>query len=384
MLFRSIILAGTAALLGAGPAWAQTITENVNNTGIPRNAPALGLSNIYGLNPCSAGTSVGVTTPLFGIGGAVSTIDKECETRNNAAVVITGLKDDSLAREILCEIKDIRDAAIRVGKPCLRDQAAPGVASVASDSAAPKVASVAPGSVAPKAASVIPIRPASAEAAAEPIKPLAASGVIRADAPVFCRVKDLDIGLYPECTTAQAPRVPEAAVVPRASPALSQRAPSQARQQVAAPVPADNATPDAGSEVLLKNPSWAESVSYTPPRVSGGKPARMIGRAVAMPPAALPVAASPPSDRVARLLQRGAAMVAAGDITEARLFYERAAAAGSGQAAIEMGKTYDPGFLASIKAIGIRPDPATADKWYRRALAFGDAKVASVSHIASW
>jgi hypothetical protein len=200
MLFRSIILAGTAALLGAGPAWAQaTITENVNNTGIPRNAPALGLSNIYGLNPCSAGTSVGVTTPLFGIGGAVSTIDKECETRNNAAVVITGLKDDSLAREILCEIKDIRDAAIRVGKPCLRDQGAPRVASVAPDSPAPRVASVAPDSAAPKAASVTPMRPASAEVAVEPIKPVAASGVIRADAPVFCRVKDLDISLYPGC-----------------------------------------------------------------------------------------------------------------------------------------------------------------------------------------
>ena len=133
MILRSTIPVLLAAIcLGSLPAWAQgTITENINNTGIPRNAPSLGLSSIYGLNPCSSGTAVGVTTPLFGIGGAVADIDKDCETRNNAAVVITGLKDETLAREILCTIRDIRQAAIRVGKPCLQDQLSPKVSAAA-------------------------------------------------------------------------------------------------------------------------------------------------------------------------------------------------------------------------------------------------------------
>ena len=59
------------------------------------------------------------------------------------------------------------------------------------------------------------------------------------------------------------------------------------------------------------------------------------------------------------------------DIFAARLLYERAAAAGSGAAATAMGKTYDPRFLAQIRAKDITPDPATATEWYRRAAALG-------------
>jgi hypothetical protein len=184
MILRSIILAGAAvAALGSGPVWAQdTITENLNNTGIPRNAPALGLPSIYGLNPCSSGAAVGVTTPLFGIGGAIANIDKECETRNNAAVVITGLKDEAMAREILCQIKDIRQAARRLGKPCLEDEGTS------------KVSSAAPAN---------PVQPEQAVAVAQPViqpvvQPVALS--IRTDAPAFCHTRGLDLRLYPDCT----------------------------------------------------------------------------------------------------------------------------------------------------------------------------------------
>ena len=53
-----------------------------------------------------SGRLAGVTTPLFGIaGGAISTTDKDCETRNTAALTITGLKDEATAREIMCEVR---------------------------------------------------------------------------------------------------------------------------------------------------------------------------------------------------------------------------------------------------------------------------------------
>ena len=203
MILRSIILAITAIILGGFPAWAQnpTLTENINNTGIPRQAPALGLPSIYGLNPCATGSAVGVTTPLFGIGGAMSDIDRECETRNNAAVVITGLKDETLAREILCEIKDVRQAAIRVGKPCLQDQPVPKVASAAPVNPAEPLAAV------PVAAAPLPI--AAAPVAAAPVavaKPVVAS--IRPGAPAFCYVTGLDVSLYPDCTEKFAPASP--------------------------------------------------------------------------------------------------------------------------------------------------------------------------------
>jgi TPR repeat protein len=65
-------------------------------------------------------------------------------------------------------------------------------------------------------------------------------------------------------------------------------------------------------------------------------------------------------------------MLALGDISAARLFYERAAALGSARAAAALGKTYDAAFLASIQAKGIVADQSTAIAWYRKAAALGD------------
>jgi len=69
-------------------------------------------------------------------------------------------------------------------------------------------------------------------------------------------------------------------------------------------------------------------------------------------------------------------MLAVGDVSAARRLYERAADAGSGEAAAAAGKTYDPNILALIGAVGIRPDPEQAASWYRRAVALGDQQAA--------
>ncbi len=60
------------------------------------------------------------------------------------------------------------------------------------------------------------------------------------------------------------------------------------------------------------------------------------------------------------------------DIAAARLFYERAAEGGSAAASRQVGKTYDPLFLANAQARGIRGDPVAAARWYRKASAGGD------------
>jgi hypothetical protein len=57
------------------------------------------------------------------------------------------------------------------------------------------------------------------------------------------------------------------------------------------------------------------------------------------------------------------------DVLSARLYFERAAAAGSGQGAIGAGKTYDPIFLATINAPELKSDVARASEWYRVASA---------------
>ena len=75
---------------------------------------------------------------------------------------------------------------------------------------------------------------------------------------------------------------------------------------------------------------------------------------------------------IAELIGRGDQTLATGDIAAARLFYERAAESGSAAAARQVGKTYDPLFLAAAQARGIRGDPVAAARWYRKASAGGD------------
>jgi TPR repeat protein len=72
------------------------------------------------------------------------------------------------------------------------------------------------------------------------------------------------------------------------------------------------------------------------------------------------------------LVTRGDAMLATGDVSGARLMYQRAAKANSAQAAMGMGKTYDPKFLTRISAQGIAADPKQARVWYQRAADMGN------------
>jgi TPR repeat protein len=90
-----------------------------------------------------------------------------------------------------------------------------------------------------------------------------------------------------------------------------------------------------------------------------------------------------PSEIVADLLRRGDAMLAIGDVSSARLLYNRAAVSGDARAATQLAKTYDPLFLTKIGAWGIPTDATTAAKWYRKAAALGDAEAAErLKHLA--
>jgi TPR repeat protein len=77
-------------------------------------------------------------------------------------------------------------------------------------------------------------------------------------------------------------------------------------------------------------------------------------------------------DPIESLLRRGDEFLGFGDIAAARLFYERAAKAGSGLAAMLAGKTYDPLYFAEIGARGMVADRAKAMDWYSKAVALGD------------
>jgi len=84
-----------------------------------------------------------------------------------------------------------------------------------------------------------------------------------------------------------------------------------------------------------------------------------------------PASPAPSATEIAALLARGDALIAKGDLASARLFYERAAEAGDGQAALRLGESYDPAFLAQAHLNGVRGDAVAAARWYRRARELG-------------
>ena len=90
--------------------------------------------------------------------------------------------------------------------------------------------------------------------------------------------------------------------------------------------------------------------------------------------AQIPAARHLADRQVGELLARGDVFLRAGDLTSARLFYERAADAGDGQAALRMGATFDPTFLASAGLRNLSGDLAKARLWYHRALRLGTSE----------
>ena len=86
--------------------------------------------------------------------------------------------------------------------------------------------------------------------------------------------------------------------------------------------------------------------------------------------------------RIEELLARGHKMIEVGYLAGARGYFRRAAEAGSAEAALALGASYDPSFIAEIGAQGIPPDRDEARLWYERAKMLGstlaDARIAAL------
>jgi hypothetical protein len=79
--------------------------------------------------------------------------------------------------------------------------------------------------------------------------------------------------------------------------------------------------------------------------------------------------ASTATDQIQVLLSHGRDLERVGYFAGARLFFERAAEAGSAEGARALGETYDPVEFQKLRVHGMTPDPALARKWYDRARA---------------
>lgn len=88
--------------------------------------------------------------------------------------------------------------------------------------------------------------------------------------------------------------------------------------------------------------------------------------------------------RINDLIAHGQRMIEVGYISGARAYFQRAAEAGSGEAALALGATYDPAFIAETGVQGIKPELAEARRWYERAKGLGaDGAEAKLSELRS-
>jgi hypothetical protein len=112
------------------------------------------------------------------------------------------------------------------------------------------------------------------------------------------------------------------------------------------------------------SPAPAEAVPAPAPQPT---PAPPSSDAAAPPPVSLSLA----SDEIAMLLKRGKDAFSTGDLAAARLLLRRAAEAGSAEAALALGATFDPLVIRRLGAIGAAPDAMQARQWYQKAVALG-------------
>jgi hypothetical protein len=166
-------------------------------------------------------------------------------------------------------------------------------------------------------------------------------------------------------------------------PELPRSAASAALHRPVAQRPAaDQVPPPAVADAPRNDADQAPAEEEAKQAEAGGTTDAIVSLVVARDPpssAAIPAAtAAPPSFSavdVAGLLARGDGYLGIGDVTSARLFYERAADAGSGLGAMRLGATFDPNFLGRAGLAGTRGDQARADMWYGRARGLGMAEV---------
>jgi hypothetical protein len=125
--------------------------------------------------------------------------------------------------------------------------------------------------------------------------------------------------------------------------------------------PSAVAKPGTGSGISAAAPP-SESEPVAVPR-----PAAAAPRVVSEPAASSRLSAT----AISELLARGDAFLEAGDIASARLYYERAADAENGSAALRMGATFDTVFALRPYLGAFRADPDQALFWYRRARELG-------------
>jgi len=200
------------------------------------------------------------------------------------------------------------------------------------------------------------------------------------------RLSDFGAWITPSDRAAPPPKAANAsqlADVARPPIAAERETEPRALSGSVAVIPEQSASKPAGplmtNEAALPQPTSpndrAELIANPAPAAISALP---VGTDSVAPVAATarPKAAQPnlSTENIAAFVARGDAFVVAGDISSARLLYERAVEAGDGRAALRMGATFDPAFLNQANIRSAFGDQRQAHSWYRRARDLGQAE----------
>lgn len=124
---------GQGQVQGIANSGNATINNNVpantfNETKFSGSYTVHNTPNVYapalagGANPCVVGVSAGGAVAGFGISFGLTRNDDGCERRNTAAL-LHNMGERDVAQEVLCETESVRQARLRVGRPCVADRA---------------------------------------------------------------------------------------------------------------------------------------------------------------------------------------------------------------------------------------------------------------------
>jgi hypothetical protein len=147
--------------------------------------------------------------------------------------------------------------------------------------------------------------------------------------------------------------------------------------------PAESAAP-AQQFASLPPPNASPANIRTSPAPGVSEPAQTDPKPAANPAAppapaqAAPASVTKPAvvldeNEINTLIRRGKNLLNDGDFAAARVLFERAANAGSAEAALALGSTYDPNVIKRLGAIMVKPDVENARKWYQVAADRGSA-----------
>jgi hypothetical protein len=151
------------------------------------------------------------------------------------------------------------------------------------------------------------------------------------------------------------------------------------RPTVAAPQTEDAATTNVRRSAAAITPLPAAPAVVAPVPLPAASVNAIAGTPVPAQTTA-PQPAPPPDNRptvrldsgeLGMLVKRGNEFIANGDLAAARLLLRRGAEAGSAEAALALGATFDPVVMQRLGAIGTTPDIAQARQWYQRAAELG-------------